>query len=404
MCLVGEFFDPTTGALIPKYRDDPSHNDDGGDAKESKGGDSKDAKAGGGAKEGGEGEGGGAKEGGEGGGGGGGGGAYSSVNMLGTTATVVVVTPTHFVVANCGDTRCVLASDGSVFKMSDDHKPNNADEEKRIKAAHGWVVSKRVCGVLSVSRGLGDQVSNSSARRRRRTSCRRRRCGTEPSSSSTPRIVDAFCAQVVVSRSVVFACASSSRVLCCLLVFFSCWEVRVGVCVRGLGRSFPRSHLWTRRVSTHPRSHSHMRARPHITTHQALKMAKDEATGKLKPPNEQMVSSIPDVEIRPRESGDEFLLIACDGVFDVLSNDEACFHVRQKIDGCDKEEESSVKSILEVCARGRIAPRAGRFFHALATAGHVASRRSSDRSSRVFIAVVRSIAPRRARRRLAIAR
>ena len=141
-----------------------------------------------------------------------------------------------------------------------------------------------------------------------------------------------------------------------------------------------------------------MRARPHITTHQALKMAKDEATGKLKPPNEQMVSSIPDVEIRPRESGDEFLLIACDGVFDVLSNDEACFHVRQKIDGCDKEEESSVKSILEVCARGRIAPRAGRFFHALATAGHVASRRSSDRSSRVFIAVVRSIAPRRARR------
>ena len=157
MCLVGEFFDPTTGALIPKYKDDPDHNDDGGDAKESKGGDSKDATAGGGAKEGGEGEGGGAKEGGEG-GGGGGRDAPSSVDMLGTTATVVVVTPTHFVVANCGDTRCVLASDGSVFKMSDDHKPNNAGEEKRIKAADGWVVSKRVCGVLSVSRGLGDQV------------------------------------------------------------------------------------------------------------------------------------------------------------------------------------------------------------------------------------------------------
>ena len=132
-----------------------------------------------------------------------------------------------------------------------------------------------------------------------------------------------------------------------------------------------------------------MRPPPHDTTHQALKMAVDETTGMLKPPDEQMVSSIPDVVIRPRESGDEFLLIACDGVFDVLSNEEACFHVRQKIDDCDQGEESSVKSILEVCARGRTAPRAGRFFHALATAGHVARRRSSDRSSRVFIAVVR---------------
>ena len=76
-------------------------------------------------------------------------------------------------------------------------------------------------------------------------------------------------------------------------------------------------------------------------------MAVDETTGELKPPDEQMVSSVPDVVIRPRENEDEFLLIACDGVFDVLSNEETCFHVRQKIDGSDQGEES-LKGILEV--------------------------------------------------------
>ena len=42
-----------------------------------------------------------------------------------------------------------------------------------------------------------------------------------------------------------------------------------------------------------------------------------------------MVSPEPDIFSIERNPADEFILIACDGVFDVLSDEDACFHVRQ---------------------------------------------------------------------------
>ena len=49
-------------------------------------------------------------------------------------------------------------------------------------------------------------------------------------------------------------------------------------------------------------------------------------------PEKQMVSPEPDVFVEQRTSGDEFLLVACDGVFDVLTNEDTCFHIRQVFD------------------------------------------------------------------------
>ena len=42
----------------------------------------------------------------------------------GSTAVSAFVTPTHYVIANCGDSRCVLSrGDGRAVWASEDHKP-----------------------------------------------------------------------------------------------------------------------------------------------------------------------------------------------------------------------------------------------------------------------------------------
>lgn len=74
----------------------------------------------------------------------------------GSTAIAALVTPSHIIVANCGDSRCILVRGGEVVEMSDDHKPYNDDEQRRIEAAGGTVTMRRVNGDLAVSRALGD--------------------------------------------------------------------------------------------------------------------------------------------------------------------------------------------------------------------------------------------------------
>jgi len=75
----------------------------------------------------------------------------------GTTAVVVVLTPTSLVCANAGDSRAVYARDGArAVPLSYDHKPDDEEEERRIREAGGYVSGGRVEGDLAVSRGLGD--------------------------------------------------------------------------------------------------------------------------------------------------------------------------------------------------------------------------------------------------------
>lgn len=74
----------------------------------------------------------------------------------GSTAITAFVTPNHIIVANCGDSRCVLARGGTAIPLSTDHKPVNPSERDRINAAGGMVMGGRVRGDLAVSRALGD--------------------------------------------------------------------------------------------------------------------------------------------------------------------------------------------------------------------------------------------------------
>ena len=84
----------------------------------------------------------------------------------GCTAIVCVVTSTHIICANVGDSRAILvtaADDGSppvVIPLSEDQKPNNPKESERVRDAGMRVINcqgiHRVNGDLAVARALGD--------------------------------------------------------------------------------------------------------------------------------------------------------------------------------------------------------------------------------------------------------
>mmetsp|Transcript_9431 Transcript_9431/g.28369 ORF Transcript_9431/g.28369 Transcript_9431/m.28369 type:complete len:793 (-) Transcript_9431:419-2797(-) len=74
----------------------------------------------------------------------------------GCTAVTAVVRDGVVTCANAGDSRAVLCRGGTAVPLSYDHKPDNAEEQKRIEEAGGFVRRGRTMGNLSLSRALGD--------------------------------------------------------------------------------------------------------------------------------------------------------------------------------------------------------------------------------------------------------
>lgn len=74
----------------------------------------------------------------------------------GSTAVMVVLTPTHIVAANVGDSRAILRRYGKCIPLTFDHKPNKITEKRRIQQAGFKVFKRRVQGELAVSRAFGD--------------------------------------------------------------------------------------------------------------------------------------------------------------------------------------------------------------------------------------------------------
>lgn len=64
------------------------------------------------------------------------------------------------------------------------------------------------------------------------------------------------------------------------------------------------------------------------------------------PAKDQMVSAFPDIEIAERDGKEQFLLLCCDGIWDVMSNDDAGAFVKEAIEGKYKGE-----PISKVCER-----------------------------------------------------
>ena len=77
--------------------------------------------------------------------------------QAGATSVVVCIRGNNAYCANAGDSRAVFSRKGGVAEdMSNDHKPMNEEERKRIMNAGGFVSEGRVNGSLALSRALGD--------------------------------------------------------------------------------------------------------------------------------------------------------------------------------------------------------------------------------------------------------
>lgn len=75
----------------------------------------------------------------------------------GTTAVVALIRGKQLIVANAGDSRCVVSEGGKAVDMSYDHKPEDEVELARIKNAGGKVtMDGRVNGGLNLSRAIGE--------------------------------------------------------------------------------------------------------------------------------------------------------------------------------------------------------------------------------------------------------
>ncbi|XP_030019510.1 protein phosphatase 1bb isoform X1 [Sphaeramia orbicularis] len=68
-----------------------------------------------------------------------------------------------------------------------------------------------------------------------------------------------------------------------------------------------------------------------------------------KGPTEQLVSPEPEVCVLERAAeGDEFVVLACDGIWDVMSNEELCEFVRSRLMVCD-DLEKVCNSVVDTC-------------------------------------------------------
>jgi serine/threonine protein phosphatase PrpC len=84
-------------------------------------------------------------------------GATASVVYLRTIRSLETGRPLRqCYIANVGDSRIVLCRDGKAKRLTIDHRPNDIDEQRRVRDAGGSIVNNRVNAILAITRAIGD--------------------------------------------------------------------------------------------------------------------------------------------------------------------------------------------------------------------------------------------------------
>ena len=82
-----------------------------------------------------------------------------TMDEVGCTAVICLISEDMLYTANVGDSRAVLCySDKRVVQVTQDHKPDLPAEQERIKKAGGTIKHNRVQGSLSLTRAVGDHI------------------------------------------------------------------------------------------------------------------------------------------------------------------------------------------------------------------------------------------------------
>lgn len=82
--------------------------------------------------------------------------AFKEGDHSGCTGCVAALTRKNIVVANTGDSRCVIVRNGTDIFATRDHKPDDEREKFRVAEAGGIVKYGRVNGDLASARSFGD--------------------------------------------------------------------------------------------------------------------------------------------------------------------------------------------------------------------------------------------------------
>lgn len=68
-------------------------------------------------------------------------------------------------------------------------------------------------------------------------------------------------------------------------------------------------------------------------------------------PEEQQVSAEPDIQVEAIDKSEEFLVIACDGIWDVMTNEDVCENVRDLMGKGESDMGLIAEEILDMCLR-----------------------------------------------------
>ncbi|ODV80123.1 ser/thr protein phosphatase [Suhomyces tanzawaensis NRRL Y-17324] len=78
------------------------------------------------------------------------------LNCGSTGIVTTIIRDRYIIVANTGDSRCILSVDGVPKTLSFDHKPILMNERIRVENSNGYVLNNRINEILALSRAFGD--------------------------------------------------------------------------------------------------------------------------------------------------------------------------------------------------------------------------------------------------------